>query len=101
MRVTPFAYPFGTRANLNADIAALVGTAGYRLALTSQHGPIRRGDHPFVLNRIKVESGETLSTFAGLVHSGLDAWRWVDRGLWRLQSARRPHVNADRPTPLP
>jgi peptidoglycan/xylan/chitin deacetylase (PgdA/CDA1 family) len=86
--VAAFAYPFGTRADFNSEIAVAVRETGYRLAFTSQHGPIRPGDPPFTLARTKVESGENLSMFASLVHGGLDAWRWVDRGLWRLQSSR-------------
>jgi peptidoglycan/xylan/chitin deacetylase (PgdA/CDA1 family) len=86
--VTAFAYPFGTRADFSSEIAVAVSVAGYRLAFTSQHGSIRPGDPPFTLARTKVESGENLSTFASVVHGGLDAWRWVDRGLWYLQSSR-------------
>jgi len=87
--VLAFAYPFGTRADFNPAVAAAVAKAGYRLAFASQHGPIRPGDDPYVLNRTKVEGGEGLSTFRALVHGGLDAWRWVDRSLWRLQASRR------------
>jgi peptidoglycan/xylan/chitin deacetylase (PgdA/CDA1 family) len=87
--VTAFAYPFGTRADYNGKVAAAAADAGYQVAFTSQHGGIQPGDDPFTLSRIKVESGETMKTFTSLVHGGLDAWRWVDRGLWRVQASRR------------
>ncbi len=87
--VTAFAYPFGTRADFNPAVAAEVAAAGYRFAFTSQHGPIQRGDDSRMLTRIKVESGDSLATFGSLVHGGMDAWRWIDRGLWRLQASRR------------
>jgi len=87
--VAAFAYPFGTRADFDATIATMAGEAGYELAFTSQHGPIRGGDDALTLPRIKVESGESLSTFVSLVHGGLDAWGWIDRNLWRIQASRR------------
>jgi hypothetical protein len=59
----------------------MVAASGYQLAFTSQHGPIRRGDDAIVLNRVKVESGDTLSMLASLMHGGLDAWRWIDHSL--------------------
>jgi peptidoglycan/xylan/chitin deacetylase (PgdA/CDA1 family) len=86
--VTALAYPFGTRRDFNSDVATMAAASGYRFGFTSQHGPIRRGDNSLVLNRVKVESGDSLATFASLVHGGLDAWRWIDQGLWRLQSSR-------------
>ncbi len=90
IHITAFAYPFGTRADYNREIADLARSCGYSCAFTSQHGAIRRGDDAFVLNRVKVESGEPLATYAALVHGGLDAWRWIDRGFWRMQASRAP-----------
>ena len=83
--VTAFAYPFGTRADYSPATRAILERAGYRLAFTSQHGPIRPGADPLTLPRIKVEGGEPLWMFRLLVRGGLDTWRWVDRTLWRLQ----------------
>lgn len=88
-QIAAFAYPFGTQADFNTRVAASVRETGYRLGFTAQHGAIRHGADPFMLPRTKVESGETLMTFAALVHGGLDVWRWIDRGLWRLQSSER------------
>ncbi len=85
--VDAFAYPFGTRADFNATVAGLAKDAGYQLAFTSQHGPVVPGGDLLTLSRTKVEGGETLATFAALVHGGLDAWRWIDRGLWRMQAS--------------
>jgi peptidoglycan/xylan/chitin deacetylase (PgdA/CDA1 family) len=87
LAVDAFAYPFGTRADFNATVAGLAKDAGYQLAFTSQHGPVEPGSDLFTLSRTKVEGGETLATFAALVHGGLDAWRWIDRGLWRMQAS--------------
>jgi peptidoglycan/xylan/chitin deacetylase (PgdA/CDA1 family) len=86
--VDAFAYPFGTRADFNPAIARLVSEAGYQIAFTSQHGAIQRDGDLHTLPRTKVESGETVETFVSLVQGGLDAWRWIDRGLWRLQASR-------------
>jgi peptidoglycan/xylan/chitin deacetylase (PgdA/CDA1 family) len=85
--VTSFAYPFGTRADFNATTRTILEGSGYRCAFTAQHGPVRPGDDPFLLSRIKVEGAEPLWMFRLLVRGGLDAWRWVDRTLWRLQEA--------------
>ena len=87
--VTAFGYPFGTIADFSSSIAAQARKVGYRLAFTSQHGAIVREDEPLMLPRVKVEGGESLATFNSLLHGGLDAWRWVDRNLWRLQASRR------------
>ena len=85
--VTAFAYPFGTRADFNAGTRAILQRCGYRCAFTSQHGAVHAGADPFVLPRIKVEGAEPLWLFRRLVRGGLDAWRWIDRTLWRLQEA--------------
>lgn len=86
--VSAFAYPFGTRADFNAEIAAVLKRCGYTVAFTSQHGPVVAGQDPLQLPRVKVEGGEGLWLFRLLLDGGLDAWRWVDRGLWRLQARR-------------
>jgi peptidoglycan/xylan/chitin deacetylase (PgdA/CDA1 family) len=85
--VTSFAYPFGTRADYNATTASVLRAAGYRTAFTSQHGAIRPGTDALELPRVKVEGGEGWWMFRRLLDGGLDAWRWVDRSLWRLQAA--------------
>ena len=90
--VSALAYPFGTRADFDECAASLAAQAGYRTAFTSQHGPIRVGDDQLKLTRTKVEGGETTATFASLIHGGLDAWRWVDRGLWWLQASGRRYA---------
>ena len=88
LSVSSFAYPYGTRADYDLKIARLTREVGYRFAFTSQHGAILRGGDPHTLPRTKVESGETLATFASLIEGGLDAWRWIDQGLWRMQASR-------------
>ena len=85
--VTSFAYPFGTRADYNRTTANLLRMAGYRSAFTSQHGAISPGANPLELPRLKVEGGEGWWMFRRLLDGRLDAWRWVDRALWRLQAS--------------
>lgn len=86
--VRSFAYPFGTRADFDDAAAAALARAGYRSAFTSQHGPVRVGDDPLKLSRVKVEGGEALWMFRLLVDGGLDPWRLIDQTLWRLQARR-------------
>jgi peptidoglycan/xylan/chitin deacetylase (PgdA/CDA1 family) len=85
--VSTFAYPFGTRADFNSSTANLVRDAGYTCAFTSQHGAIKAGGDAYALPRVKVEGGEGLWLFKRIAHGGLDAWRWIDRALWRIQSS--------------
>jgi peptidoglycan/xylan/chitin deacetylase (PgdA/CDA1 family) len=83
--VTAFAYPFGTRADFSPALARVLAECGHTLAFTSQHGAIRPGIDPFTLPRVKIEGGEPVWMFPLLCRGALDAWRWVDRALWRLQ----------------
>jgi len=87
--IISFAYPFGTRADFNARTAEILRRTGYRLAFTSQHGPVLSGMEPFCLPRVKVEGGEALWLFRLLVRGGMDNWRWIDRALWRWQASER------------
>ncbi len=96
--VLSYAYPFGTRADYSEEIAKRVANAGYKVAFTSQHGPVRRTRNPsglasgldaLMLPRIKIEAGEGQLAFRLATRGGLDAWRLVDHTLWRLQTAHR------------
>jgi len=87
--VSAFAYPFGTRADFNARTADVLMRTGYHCAFTSQHGAIYPGMDPFVLPRVKVESGEQLWLFQMMLRGGLDAWALIDRTLWRVQASDR------------
>ena len=87
--VTSFAYPYGTRADFNNTVAAVLRRGGYRLAFTSQHGAIRPRMDAMLLPRIKVEGGEGSWLFPLMAQGGLDAWRWIDRALWRIQASGR------------
>jgi peptidoglycan/xylan/chitin deacetylase (PgdA/CDA1 family) len=91
--VTAFAYPFGTRRDYSDDAANALREAGYTLAFTSQHGPVRRGMDSLMLPRVKVESGDPDWHFDLLRRGGMDAWRLVDGSLYRLQ---RPAAPAER-----
>lgn len=85
--VSAFAYPFGTSADFNASTASLIRDAGYTCAFTSQHGVIPAGSDAYALPRVKVEGGEGLWLFKRIARGGLDAWRWIDRALWRIQAS--------------
>jgi peptidoglycan/xylan/chitin deacetylase (PgdA/CDA1 family) len=84
--VRSFAYPFGRRRDFDAASAQALRSAGYICGFTSQHGAVRSGAEAYALPRVKVEGGEGMWSFAGCCRGGLDAWRLVDRGLWRWQS---------------
>jgi peptidoglycan/xylan/chitin deacetylase (PgdA/CDA1 family) len=87
--VTAFAYPYGTLADFDPEVAAILAGCGYGCAFTSQHGPVRPGMAPFTLPRVKVEAGDPDWLFPRLCHGALDGWRLVDRALWHVQ---RPQV---------
>lgn len=83
--VRALAYPFGTKGALAPWLGAVVAEAGYRLAFTSLHGPVRPGLDPMYLPRVKVESGDSDRLFGRLIDGALDPWRVVDEGLGFLQ----------------
>jgi len=89
VEVRSFAYPFGTRADFSPATRRVLAEAGYTTAMTSQHGAITPDEAALELPRIKVEGGEGLWMFRLLCCGALDAWRVVDRNLWRLQAAGR------------
>jgi peptidoglycan/xylan/chitin deacetylase (PgdA/CDA1 family) len=84
--VDSFAYPFGTRLDFSALSQQALRQAGYRSAFTSQHGVVAPCGDALALPRIKIEGGEPLWAFAASCAGGLDAWRFVDRCLWKLQA---------------
>lgn len=86
--VCSFAYPFGTQSDFNTATDQALADCGYALAFNSIHGVIRLGMSPFSLPRVKVEGGESLRMFSLISRGGMDAWRAVDRFLWRLQRVR-------------
>ncbi len=85
--ISAFAYPFGTRADYNESTSSIIRNTGYECAFTSQHGAISATSDAFTLPRIKVEGGESLWMFKRITRGGLDAWRWIDRALWRIQAS--------------
>jgi peptidoglycan/xylan/chitin deacetylase (PgdA/CDA1 family) len=89
--VTAFAYPYGTLADYDEEVAAILAASGYECAFTSQHGPLAPGLPLFTLPRVKVEAGDPAWLFPQLCRGALDCWRLVDRALWRAQ---RPHAGA-------
>ena len=91
--ITSFAYPFGTHTDFNDATDRVLEQAGFSIAFNSVHGAIYqgmgRGMAPFSLPRVKVEGGESLRMFSLISRGGMDAWRAVDRSLWRLQRVRK------------
>lgn len=51
-----FAYPNG---NWNAEVAALVGAAGFRFAFTTDPGVVRCNDNPLTLRRVNIHEAAT------------------------------------------
>ena len=94
IRVTSFAYPFGTRADYSEVSRDALATGGYRTAFTSQHGALDSNADALELPRVKVEGGEPLWMFRLLIRGGLDAWNLVDRTLWRIQANRNPELGS-------
>ncbi len=56
----PFAYPFGTPADVSGPVAQAVEKAGYCCAVTTSSGPNQVGAHPFLLRRVVLENGRFL-----------------------------------------
>jgi peptidoglycan/xylan/chitin deacetylase (PgdA/CDA1 family) len=86
-----FAYPFGTRRDFGPETDRVLERAGYRLAFTSQHGPVTARTAPLRVPRIKVEGTDSFRLFTGLVAGRLDAWLLVDTWLWWLQGGSHRH----------
>ena len=101
-KVRSFAYPFGTHGDFSDRTDEIMREAGYDLVFHSQHGAVRPGmlrpGGPLSLPRIKVEGGEPLWSFVAATRGAMDAWRLVDRNLWRFQRVRR-EINADEARP--
>ncbi|MER2268625.1 polysaccharide deacetylase family protein [Methylobacterium oxalidis] len=87
--VRAFAYPFGTRSDVSPEAAHAVQSAGYTLAFTSLHGPVRPGVEPLMIPRIKIESGDPDWMFPAICGGSLDLWRIVDTVLPMLQRPQR------------
>jgi peptidoglycan/xylan/chitin deacetylase (PgdA/CDA1 family) len=87
-----FAYPFGTRRDFDLETERVLADAGYRMAFTSQHGPVTPATHALRIPRVKIEGTDSFALFKSIVAGNLDAWCLVDRWLWWLQ--RGPHRRA-------
>lgn len=61
--VPHFAYPNGRPEDFDARAEAAVRAAGYRSALTTVHGTVRRGDSQWRIRRIAVNGGEEFAVF--------------------------------------
>lgn len=87
--ISAFAYPYGTRADLNAITSGILKDSGYSCAFTSMHGPCFQQNEPYSIPRIKIESGEGLWSFPIITKGGLDKWGIIDRKFWRFQTDNR------------
>ncbi|MDP1713479.1 MAG: polysaccharide deacetylase family protein [Anaerolineales bacterium] len=71
-KVRGFAYPNGSKNDINSEIEQLVHQAGYRAAFTLQNGPtsIREVRHnPYAVRRIFISHTHTLPQFALLTNN--------------------------------
>ncbi len=87
--VTSFAYPFGTVRDFDRRSADALRAAGYKLAFTSQHGALAKGQDAMMLPRIKIEGGDPHWVFQAACAGGLDQWRFIDSG---LSGTQRPEA---------
>lgn len=55
-----FAYPYGDFSQGSRDT---VEKAGFSCAVTTQYGKVYPGDDPYLLNRIRMNNGQSLETF--------------------------------------
>lgn len=76
--VTALAYPYGMRGDHTPETRAILGEAGYRVAFTAEHGPVRAGDDALTLTRVKVEGGDPDWLFPALCRGAMDGWRHVE-----------------------
>lgn len=88
LAIHSFAYPFGMRPDESPATAHALGALGYESVLIAQHGVVHRGADVLRLPRIKVEGGEPAWTFDLICAGAMDAWKFVDDTLWRLQRPR-------------
>lgn len=84
-----FAFPFGTRADFTDEIARALRARGYRYCFSSTHGRCMPLSQPLVMPRIKVENGDAVGMFPGLIGGDMDHWRYIDQTLFRLQQRGR------------
>jgi peptidoglycan/xylan/chitin deacetylase (PgdA/CDA1 family) len=92
--VTAFAYPYGTLADFDPEVADILAACGYECAFTSQHGAATPRLPMMSLPRVKVEAGDPPWIFPRLCDGALDCWELVDRALWRLQRPQLQPVPA-------
>jgi hypothetical protein len=68
--------------------AKTLGEIGYESVLIAQHGVVHPGADILRLPRIKVEGGEPAWMFDLICAGAMDAWKFVDDTLRRLQRPR-------------
>ncbi len=85
-----FCYPSG---RFDDTVVAAVKAAGFRGATTEIQGPATRADDPFELPRIRVDGGESLQTFIGLLYRAAQAGpARAPRAASGAHICRRPRV---------
>ena len=84
-----FSFPFGTRADYSAALAAELEERGYRYCFTTVHGRCLPRPASVLLPRIKIEGGREQDLFPDIVRGCLDHWRFVDNTLYLLQQRGR------------
>lgn len=88
--ITSVAYPFGTPLHVSPRVADCAREMGYTTGFTSIHGGIniKGTQHPLLLPRVKVESGDPSWMFEQSCHGALNLWRFLDHGVSWLRRGR-------------
>jgi peptidoglycan/xylan/chitin deacetylase (PgdA/CDA1 family) len=99
-RIDSFAFPYGRYSD---DAIACLRSAGYRAAVTSEHGTLRAGMEGFALPRYEIKRRDTLLEFWLIVAAGLPLrrratlFRFGPTG-WGGRVTRAPGVSAPAET---
>jgi peptidoglycan/xylan/chitin deacetylase (PgdA/CDA1 family) len=83
--VSAFAYPFGTRTSYSIQTKQVLKDAEYKIAFTTQHGPVCAKSDQFAQRRIKIEAGDSHAVFMAACRGGMDRWRWIDEYFSTMQ----------------
>jgi peptidoglycan/xylan/chitin deacetylase (PgdA/CDA1 family) len=84
----PYAFPQGDRS-FAEKFAGQVRAAGYACCLTTEVGRVTRGDDPFRLKRLPVNSLDDSKMFRAKLEGGYDWLGWPQRAFKRFRRAAR------------
>ena len=78
-QVTEFAYPFGTKAHVNAEVAELVRTAGYIRGYTTISRFVDQRSETFLLPRMCIETGLSAHALILWLGGGYDLFDMIKK----------------------